>query len=377
MSQFCPLCGNSKKESAVFCESCSHKIEKEYEVEVSKEDTLDVDFDNVTKEDFVTHNSHGDKVNIETEDIKPQIDTNLAHTENKGKNRTFINVLWGVVIIAIVSAAFVIYKNTIHRSNIEKSVWSEAEKENSIDGYLRYMLEFPKGKNYNNAEASIMSLKRGEADSWESLQQSDNSAQLKDFITQHPNSSYKPLIRHRLDSLSWCASLKDNTSEGYNKYIDMALSDEFDGYYTHQAKERYELLTQKQPIDAATMDSIKHIADGFFVALSSVKAENIERYLAPNVFQFFNLRSGNREKIVGELMISGSKTQSPTIKFVPNIKGITYEKTLIDHYKINVPLHKYITKDDGSTYDEYGFIIQMELDHNMQIITASENKPMN
>lgn len=359
MSNICPLCGNNKDSSDLFCESCKKKIENEYEVDINNKHSIQ------------------QKVNIEPIKQKIEEEPKPIATLAQPKRRTKVPqiAMWIAIITVGAITSFFVFKNTVIQGNREKSKWNEAIKENTISSYLDYMISFPKGKNYQLAEDAIMNLKRGESDRWMELQYSDNSAALKDFIANNPQTAYKPLVRKRLDSLSWCASLKDNTKESYQRYLTQSWDGEFEGFYMNEAKERLYLLSQRQSIVATELDSIKQTIDGFFVALSAINADNLERYLAPRVFQFYNIGGGYKEKIVGDLLISGSKKQSPTINFVPDISSITYEKTTIEHYKVNVPLHKVVTNQDGSLENKYGYIEKIELDTNFQIVTISELRP--
>lgn len=364
MSNQCPLCDNIKDNNDVFCSDCKNKIEREYEVNVGNK---------INNKDNISTTP------IDSIEMEKQIDINQNQENNKkesnistNKSRNIKMVLSMILAFIVIGASLFIYKDVIRKDNQEKSSWNQTMADNTIASYIDYMVSFPKGKNYNLAEEAIMRLKQGDSEHWERLRLSDNSAELKDFISSNPQSSYTPLIRRRLDSISWQSSLKDNTNESYKRYIDQSVNGDYEGYYLAQANDRLELLTQKSPTVQDEEDKIKEVVDGFFVGLSAVDATNIEKYLAPRVFQFFNNGGNTREKIIGDLIISGSKTQAPTIKFTPNISNITYQKSTIEHYDINVPLQKTITSSSGSVNDVYGFIVQMELNNEFQIIAISE-----
>lgn len=375
MSQLCPLCGNIKNTDSLFCANCKTKIEKEYEVDVTYNTSADIDNNKSESENIIRPIESTEPKVITTthqyEDVNGSEASVPTKTKSKG-TKIFLSV---IISIAVAIVAFFIYEETVIKSNQEKSKWNESVQKNTIAAYLDYMINFPEGKNYSIAEEAIMRLKQGETDNWQQLQVSENSSELKDFITNNPQSAYIPLIRKRLDSLSWSATLKDNTKESYKRYIDQSASGDFEGINLVRANDRLSMLTQSSPIVQYELDNIKQTVDGFFVALSSVNASNLEKYLAPRVYQFFNLGGGSREKIVGDLLISGSKTQTPTIKFIPDINGITYDKTTIENYKVNVAMQKSVTNTDGSIDSMYGFIVQMELNSDFQIITVSEIKP--
>lgn len=347
MSQFCPLCGKSKPEKALFCNQCKEKIEKEYEVDVPIEKER---VDNV----MIGQTSAGQEPVEESIDVRR-------------------NLFVGLLVLGILLVAgFFYYGKTVRKGNLDRSLWDMAVKENTVSGYLTYMQAFPKGKCYNLAEESLMKLKENEAELWRKLQTSENGAELRDFLMQYPQSPYQPLVKKRLDSLTWVATLSDNTVESYSNYMVMSQSGEIPGDYFGDAQERYEMLFQSFPVTQSDLDSVRLTVDGFFTALSALNANEISKYLAPVVFRFFNSGGGQREKIVGDLIISGARTQAPTIKFLPDINAVVYEKTLIEHYKVNVPVQKSFT-EGGQQKTVSGYIIHLELDRDFQIITITES----
>lgn len=375
MSQYCPLCGKNKSANSIFCSDCKKKIESEYEVDVPARET-----ENLNQISEINNR----KESLQSKSIELPIDHSkeaavssneyLSPTNKSAKNK-LSKLFWLIILVVVLASGFLFYGYTARRNFLDKSHWETAQKTHTIGGYINYMLEFPKGKFYNMAEENIMQLKKSEIGTWEQLHSSENSAELRDFITAHPQSSYIPLIKKRLDSLEWASALKDNSSESYSKYIEMVQRNDFSGIYIHDAEKRFQLLNQTYPVNQNEWDSLKFVIDGFFTALSSLNVDHLEKYLAPRVFRFFGPGGGTREKIIGDLLISGSKTQSPTINFTPDLSGLTYEKTEIEHFKVNLPIQKTIVESDGKEKIVTGFIIQMEIDQNFQIVTITEDEP--
>ena len=137
---------------------------------------------------------------------------------------------------------------------------------------------------------------------------------------------------------------------------------------------RFELLFQSYPVAPGELDTIRANVGRFFAALSALDAAGIVNCLAPTVFRFFNSAGGEREKIVGDLLVSGARTEAPTIQFLPNVAAIAYEKTVIEHYKVNVPLQKNYL-EGGKQRTISGYIVQLELDREFRILTVTERKP--
>lgn len=370
MSQFCLLCGKDKPEKSLFCDDCKNKIEKEYEVDVPEGREGVPCGQNETAAADKPERS-GNEV-PEKDDLKiEEEDTPIPLTTRRKKNSI---AGWLLVSGVLLVVSFFYYGQVVRKGNLDRSQWNMAVRENTIGGYLKYMQMFPKGKYSGLAEESLMKLKSSEADIWVRLQTSENTAELRDFISQFPGSPYNALVKRRLDSLTWMATLNDNTAESYSRYMVLSQSGEFSGDYFGEAQERHEMLFQSFPVTPTDLDSIQLVTNGFFSALSSINTAEMSKYLAPSVFRFFNSGSATREKIVGDLLISAAKKQTPTIQFIPNVSAIAYEKTLIEHYKVNVPLQKTYRDKDGQQKTVSGYIVQMELDRNFQIVTISESK---
>ncbi len=367
MSDICPLCQKPKPEEKVFCDDCKTKLEKEYEINVPEENVTDSSLPEVTESESISET----KEEITTPaQITPIPTIKKKKTTKKWQKQLFISLI--IFVLAI--GAFFIYNEFIRKGNLDQSKWEWAIRENTTTAFLAYMEEFPKGKHYSDAEQKVMELKESENLSYQKVHISENTAELRDFIAANAQSPYIPLVRKRLDSLTWIAAVKDNTAESYSNYMVLSQSGEFDGDYLSDAKDRYDLLFQSYPVNKNELDSVKMVVDGFFNALSDVNKDKISSYLSDKVFSFFNTKGGTKEKIVGDLIVAGSKKKYTT-KFNPNSNGLAYEKTVIEHFKVNIPVQKVFSNREGKTKTIDGYIVKMELNRDYRIILINEIKP--
>jgi hypothetical protein len=282
--------------------------------------------------------------------------------------------LWIVILVLLLIAAFFVYNETIRKGNLERSGWETAVRENSVEGFLVYMEAFPGGAHAQEAEAALIRLKTDEASVWEGMKTTDRVTELRDFLQRHPASNYAPLVKRRLDSLSWMGALHANTAASYSDYMMMVQSGEFSGDYLFRAEERYEMLFQSYPVDVATLDSIRATVNGFYSSLSAVDHSGISRWLASTVHRFFDSGTATRERILGELLVAGAQTQGATLKFMPDLQSVQYDKTFNDNYKVNVPLLKTYLKE-GILEQVTGYIVHLELNPLFQIVSIYETKP--
>lgn len=395
MSQFCPICHRPKSEEELFCEDCKKKIKDEYEVFVPEgsaspvipenEGITDVEaIDNVAGDNPVSEKPDDNRSAQKDEPVvydeippavKPVTPPHYEAVGEQPKKKKSRKLLWILFAMALLVGAFYVYMQYVQRQNIERSAWETASRENSVNGYLAYMNEFPDGKYFSEAQEKMLTLKNSETGLWEKLRSSQNVTEFQDFLKKFPESPYKSLVRDRLDSLTWVATLNSNTAQAYSDYMVSSDSGELPGNNYADAQERYEMLFQTYPVDVEQQDSIKRTVDGFYTALSTVNYPKINEYLAPMVNRFFNSGAATREKITGELLVAAAKTQVATIKFVPDITSLQYQKTFNGRYKANVPLAKTYVNKEGQTETTYGYIVHVELDDNFRIIGIYETKP--
>ncbi|HOO94331.1 MAG TPA: hypothetical protein PLH60_03195 [Proteiniphilum sp.] len=247
-------------------------------------------------------------------------------------------------------------------------------KANSVTAYLQYIEKYPDGLHFADAQAAMMRLKAEEAARWDQLKKSDRITELRDFLESNPESYYTPLVKRRLDSLTWMGALHSNTAAAYNDYMLMAESGEFNGDYLADAETRYRQLFQTYPVDQATLDSIRSVVNGFSSALSSLDHAKLEPLLAPRLQRYYFRGPLTRERLLGELLVDAAKSTEPAVAYVADLEGVQYEKTMEENYRVNVPLLKSY-KGAGINEQIPGYILHLEMSPSFQISSLHETKP--
>ena len=176
MSRSCPLCGKNKPEEALFCDDCSRRIRADYAVDLPANASDKTEVAKAFEETKVGRKG----ANVSDSDIPPVI-----QPSKKKKARTPLAILIGLLLF---SAAFWIYNETIRKGNLERSGWETALKLNSTGGYIAYMEAFPDGAHFDEAQAGLLRLKSEEATAWGEMKASGNTAELRDFLSRHPES---------------------------------------------------------------------------------------------------------------------------------------------------------------------------------------------
>lgn len=386
MSLQCPLCGKSKTEGNLFCPDCTLKLNNEYEVSVPRTENSD---SNIEIEELKPEQAHDSAVtdnkdlNKSSKLTQKELKESVARTEkkyyemteNKPRKKTRFIVISIFVVVVILVSSLYLYNEHVKDQNLERSVWELAQRENSIDSYLEYIDAYPQGDYVAEAQEKMYSLKGNESEAWENLRSSESAIEFTAFLETYPNSPYEKMVRGRLDSIVWQSSLKDNSIEAYSDYLNMSNEGDITGQYIGEAQKRLNMLEQSAPINEYDLERIKETVDGFFSGLSNVSHTELSKYLSPIVSRFNNTTNIPNEKMVGQLLLLASKSDSKSILFEPEITKLIYEKQENDTYNVNVPVQKSFVKNDGATELIKGYIIHLKLDPNYRIYSFYETKP--
>ena len=258
MSHHCPLCGKEKCKESLFCDACSNKIRTEYELDLPQQAQLSplssTDKMSNSRLDTSTGDELLQKQNKEAYQVNSteSVDKEKGLTQNtdnvepvvkrESKGKTVRRIGRIVTLLLLLVVAFLLYNELIRKGNLERSSWDAAMKANSVTAYLQYIEKYPDGLHFADAQAALMRLKADEAARWELLKKSDRVTELRDFLELNPESNYTPLVKRRLDSLTWMGALHSNTVAAYYDYMLMAESGGFNGDYLAEAETRYRQL---------------------------------------------------------------------------------------------------------------------------------------
>ncbi|MGI6073135.1 MAG: hypothetical protein ACOYEA_00635 [Fermentimonas sp.] len=373
MQEQCPLCGKSRMKGSVFCEDCAKRLNDDFEVKISQDDSFYnyEEKDEVEKYSVAVVGKGDEDSSFEDNDIKDKT--------KKGKNRFWVKVVWFFVIVIFFVVSYFVYDKNVRQKNLERSGWEAAVKTNTVDGYIAYIMAFPYGTHIEDANENIRLLKESEAGEWQKIKNTGSLSELQGFLKNYTNSPYIPLVKQRLDSLYWAVTLNVNTADSYKEYITLTNSGKLNGEYLSLAENRYEMLYQDSPVNLDVLDSLKNTVEGFYSALSSMNHDGMYNFLAPHVNRFFGSGGLSRERIVGDLLVTAAQVRGARIDFQPNMDELQYVEDSSGgekNYKVNVALTKSYTVDNKLVQIP-GYIVHIYVDDEFDIVSIYETKPYN
>ena len=227
----------------------------------------------------------------------------------------------------------------------------------------------------SEAYSNMMSLKNNETEDWQNLMTSESTIEFTDFLEKYPQSPFERKVKSRLDSLTWEASLKENSTEAYSVYIDMVAKGDILGDYIGEAQKRLVMLKQTTPIDKVEMETLQAKVDGFFTALSNVSATDLSEYLAPMIVRFDRFTNLSNGEMIGQLMLLAAKADAKSLRYDPEITKLNYEKMENGTYTVNVPVQKILEDNNGGVNQIKGYIVHLKLDSDFKIFSIHETKP--
>lgn len=385
MSLQCPLCGKSRTDKSLFCPDCTVKLNSEYEVNLPKSENLEMNDDIKEQADKEYESDEiAAKERAETRKLnKKELKESAARTEknysyqsgSKASKKSRFIIISLLLFVLILIASVYIYNQHIKSDNLERSVWELVQRENSVDSYLSYIDEYPQGNYVVEAQNKMLALKHKESEAWENLKTSENRIEFTDFLQTYPQSPYKRMVKNRLDSLVWESSLKENSAQAYSEYLNMSNSGDISGQYIGEAQRRFSMLEQSASIDESDLEGIRETVSGFFTGLSNVSHTALSHYLAPNISRFNNSTNISSDKMIGQLLLLASKSDSKSIVYEPEITQLKYEKMPNGSYTVNVPIQKSFVKNNDATNQIKGYIVHLKLDTAYRIYSIYETKP--
>ena len=402
MSTKCPLCGNSKTGEGLFCPDCTEKLNDEYEVgvpiseksdstsDVESDETLDENAEPPTEESEIevppSEIEERAKVvaapSFNKRDWKRQREDKRSDSEKsyyelskeeKSTKAVTITIVIAVLIGALIGGLY-IYNNNVKSDNVERSKWEIAQRDNTLDGYLAYMNEYPQGHFSDEAYNNILEIKSREKEEFENLKTSDNSSEFLSFLEQHPDSPYQRMVRSRLDSLVWQLSLKENSAEAYSNYINRTNTEEIEGYYIGEAEKRLKMLKQSTPIDGGDLEHIKSAVDGFFVGVSTRSKATLGEHLTSVVTRYNNRTNLQPDEVITQLFQQVSEEGTP-LRMEAEMEQLKYNKLSNGTYEVNVPIQKIIEASGDSINQIKGYIIHLKLSPDFKVYSYYETKP--
>ncbi len=281
----CAFCGKPTKENDDICEECRDHVDHQYATDFLDDNQTPNSLDNQIEIgegiSFAPHTEH-----------EPLLNPSRIPAPEEPKRRSKISkgmifIIAGSVILMIIG---VIGALDIARSRkseaTQEAYWVKCAEENTPLAYSKYLIRYPQGNFVSEAVQRIRAAREAEVQEWEKLKKSSDINKFEAYLSNNPKTPHIDHIRQIIDSLSWIATLKNNTADAYKAYLENINLGNITGDHKEEAKEKYDYLSQIVMLSGASLENLKLNLIDFFRKLSDNKPKDLLKEFPAKAFYY-------------------------------------------------------------------------------------------
>ena len=282
----CPECGKVYFNDLAECPQCHHKTP--CHMAAPKEVPAVAD-DN--QERTVTNNEH--VVSDGPADIQQHPDgENAVPAHNPSRNNKIVICVAVAVVAIVIGLSYFFYQNM--QSDRELSAYNYAMSSNDpqvLQSYLDQYSDAPQ-EHIDSITAHLNMFKQIDTD-WTNTLVSGSRNALEQYVLQHPDSPYKAVALHKIDSLDWVSAQQQNTVEAIEQYIE----NHSDGEYVNDANDAIKNLNAKV-VQPEERQMISSIFNSFFKSLSDKDETALTSVVNPLLNKFLGKSNATKSDVV-------------------------------------------------------------------------------
>lgn len=283
----CPECGHEISDKAPFCPSCGVAI-------AGKTTTCPVCGQTYFSEiGACPHCHHTAQQHTQQETstdtpITPN-EQNKAHA--KRNNKTILLV--SVVVVALIGAIcwWMAKSSENDKENAAYEYAMTSDNPQVLQDYLTNYTDAPE-EHRDSIEAHLAILQRADLE-WTNAATSGSKSALQQYIDTHPDSPFKAIALHKIDSIDWAMACETNTVEAMENYIDQHE----DGDYVEEASNKLKALNTMtvQPEEKVMLNSL---FSSFFHSLNNKDEDALTSTVNPLMTSFLGKTDATRNDVV-------------------------------------------------------------------------------
>lgn len=208
----------------------------------------------------------------------------------------YLTIIIGIIVLIVIAITGIYIYNNQNSINREQDEYEFASSSNDISVLQKYL------DTYSNTDAptehiQIIQSRMDELQkanmAWTNALVSNSKSALEQYIEEYPNSQYKNIVIHKIDSIDWVTAKKSNTIEGYETY----LQDQPNGEHFDEASECIRnIKTQTvQPEEEIMVDMIFR---NFFQSINTKNENTLSNSVNPVLTSFLGKQNATRMDVV-------------------------------------------------------------------------------
>ncbi len=230
------------------------------------------------------NNGNGGSVHDENASDAPK-------TSGKRNNKLILIV---TLVVVVVISAICWWMNRVSSQSKEKVAYEYAMTSNDpqvLQSYLDKYGDAPE-EHRDSIEAHLGMLKQIDQD-WTNALVSGSKSALEQYLSMHPNSPFKNIAMHKIDSIDWSSANAANTVEAMENYLEVHP----DGDYVDEANSMIKGLNAKtlQPEEKLMVSSV---FSTFFQSLNGRDADALTSTVSPLMTSFLGKSDATRGDVI-------------------------------------------------------------------------------
>lgn len=218
---------------------------------------------------------------------------NTQDDNDKGKSKkTRIVLISFILAVLVVAACYAVYSNAQNGKENEAYEYAMTSKDPMVlQSYLDTYKDAPV-EHIDSIQAHLSQLRQMDQD-WNNAVISGTKAALQQYIDQHPDSPFKSVAMHKIDSIDWTMAQSANTVEALEEYISSHPS----GEYVDEANESIKNMNAKT-VQPEERQMISGTFRNFFNALNNKDEDMLTSTVCPLMASFLNKPDATRSDVV-------------------------------------------------------------------------------
>lgn len=282
----CPKCGKVYFSDLAECPQCHNKTQIEYNNDISE--PLKKEVQQLVDEKLQAIPNNDCKMDNNGNENEP----NKLENGNKHSNNKLIVSIVTIVALIVIGICYYFYHSA--QEDREAQAYEFAMHSNDpqvLQNYLENYLDAPES-HIDSIQAHFDLLKKVSQD-WTNALMSGSRSALEQYIAQYPNSPFKSIAIHKLDSIDWQTANQQNSIEA----IEMYLEQHPNGEYVDAANNAIKTLNSKN-VQPEEKLMISGTFSTFFQSLNNKDEDALTSTVSPVLTKFLGKSDATRIDVV-------------------------------------------------------------------------------
>ncbi len=281
----CPECGHEISDKAPYCPSCGVAI-------AGKTITCPECGQTYFSESKECPNCHHLTLRQPQTERVPRPDNkneNKAHA--KRNNKTILIISLAVVAVIGILCLWMVKSSESDKENAAYEYAMTSNNTQVLQDYLANYTNAPE-EHRDSIEAHLAILQRADQE-WTNAVISGSRSALQQYIDTHPDTPFKAIALHKIDSMDWASACETNTVEAMESYLDMHQ----DGDYVEEASNKLKVLNTMtvQPEEKIMLNSL---FSSFFHSINTKDEDALTSTVNPLLTSFLGKSDATRSDVV-------------------------------------------------------------------------------